>query len=52
MYGLIYLLKCKINEKVYIGQTTKSLSYRVNGHVQDAKQCIKNIPVDRAIKKC
>lgn len=32
MYGIIYKATNKINDNIYIGQTTQKLSYRVNNH--------------------
>lgn len=34
---LIYKITNKLNEKVYIGQTTKTLDHRKKGHIQAAK---------------
>ncbi len=35
--GLVYLIRCKINNKVYIGQTINSLRSRWNGHTSSAR---------------
>ena len=36
-FGLIYCAKNKINGKVYVGQTTKSLAYRKGSHLRAAR---------------
>ncbi len=43
---LIYLIKNKINEKEYVGQTRRSLLHRWRQHCQRTQQ-----PVDQAIQK-
>ena len=35
MFGYIYLIKNKINNKVYIGQTVRNLRKRINEHKAD-----------------
>jgi len=42
---IIYKLKNKINDKIYIGQTIKKLSERISGHIKS------NSPIGRAIRK-
>lgn len=39
---LIYKITNKLNGKVYIGQTTKTLDIRRNGHIQAAKKWSKS----------
>ena len=34
--GFIYIIKNKINDKVYIGQTTNTVQYRFNQHLMNA----------------
>lgn len=50
MYGLIYKIVNIKNEKIYFGQTTKSLEIRMKMHFKDAKRP-KNKGIDGAIKK-
>ncbi len=38
--GWIYVIKNKINNKIYIGQTTKILKERFRIHIQDSKKII------------
>ena len=49
-YGVIYMIKCHITKKCYIGQTTRDLSSRINEHL-----CFKKVPkclhLENAIKK-
>jgi len=47
MIGLIYIIKNKINNKVYVGQTWRSLQERFSQHKRDGK-CLK---LHRAFKK-
>jgi len=42
---IIYKLKNKINDKIYIGQTIKKLSERISGYIKS------NSPIGRAIRK-
>ena len=35
-YGYIYKIVCKVNGKVYIGQTTRLISHRWTSHCYDA----------------
>jgi group I intron endonuclease len=37
-YGIIYRVINKINGKIYIGQTTKTLKYRAKRHLESAKR--------------
>lgn len=37
MYGIIYRAICKVNGKVYIGLTTKTLTKRIKGHIKASK---------------
>lgn len=37
-FGLIYMLVNKINSKIYIGQTTTSIEYRLRKHKQNSKR--------------
>lgn len=41
-YGIIYLFRNKINEKVYIGQTTKDIAIRTQEHLVRAHTYKKN----------
>lgn len=47
--GIIYIIKNRINDKVYVGQTTQSLQERYNKHLSDAKY--KNTHLYRAMRK-
>jgi group I intron endonuclease len=48
MNGIIYNIKNKINNKIYIGQTTRSFETRINEHINYPSNCS---IVDRAIQK-
>lgn len=48
---VIYMVKNKINGKVYIGQTTKSLDKRISGHLKESKNDKNDRPFLNAIKK-
>lgn len=48
--GVIYCAKCKISNKIYIGQTTQKLKYRINDHIYMANNGSK-LPFHRAIRK-
>lgn len=50
-FGVIYKATNKINGKIYIGQTTRSLRRRKQGHIQDTKNNRDNSIFHRAIKK-
>ena len=45
---LIYKIENKLNGKIYVGQTRRTLEERMNEH---KKECCKNCYIDRAIKK-
>lgn len=52
MTGYIYKIYNDINDKIYIGQTTKTLDQRLKGHFSDAnKDTTKTRPLLSAIKK-
>lgn len=48
---VIYIVKNKINGKIYIGQTTKSLDKRISGHLKESKNDKSDRPFLNAIKK-
>lgn len=52
MYGFIYKITCLKNNKLYIGQTTKTIEWRFEKHLYDAEKS-KNprLHFQRAIKK-
>lgn len=50
MYGVIYKATNLINNKIYIGQTTKSLDVRISKHLMDAKYYNK-VMFHRALNK-
>ena len=47
---IVYLIKNIINNKVYVGQTIKSLAQRMHGHIADSRRG-KNTKMARAFKK-
>ena len=50
--GYIYKITNKINQKIYIGQTAKTIEERFQEHIIDAKkQDIKNRPLYKAFNK-
>lgn len=52
MYGVIYKITCKVNNKVYIGQTIRPLAERYERHFNDAYECKHpGIHFQRAIRK-
>lgn len=52
-YGYVYKIVCKVNGKLYIGQTIRSISERWRSHCNDAKKRrdIYKLPISRAIYK-
>lgn len=51
LYGIIYLITNKVNDKKYIGQTTTSLKNRWLEHIYDAKTKRTNMPIHHAMNK-
>lgn len=53
MVGIIYKITCKVNGKVYIGQTTGTLEHRFEGHIKSAfsENNKLKIKFQRAIRK-
>jgi len=49
LYGIIYLLKNKLNGKCYVGQTIKTLEERIYRHKYKSDN--KKMPISSAIKK-
>lgn len=47
VFGVVYLIWCKVNGKRYVGQTVQPLQKRFNAHAK----CKKNMPISRAIRK-
>jgi group I intron endonuclease len=47
----IYKITCLINNKVYIGQTIKTLKYRFQNHIRDAVVYKTKTKIGRAIRK-
>lgn len=50
MYGQIYKITNNINNKLYVGQTTKNLEERLREHFQNADN-LKNFTLSNAIRK-
>lgn len=50
-YGVIYVIRNTINDKLYVGQTTKDLSRRWSTHLIKGERKRKPIAIDSAIKK-
>ncbi len=50
-YGIVYKATNKINGKIYIGQTVKSLDIRISGHITDALSKRDDIYFHKAIRK-
>lgn len=48
---IIYLIRNKINNKMYVGQTKRTLNERIAEHIYDADAGIKNYPLYRSIRK-
>jgi group I intron endonuclease len=49
-FVLIYLVRNRVNEKCYVGQTTATLEKRWRRHVSNSKTC-QNMPIASAIRK-
>jgi group I intron endonuclease len=49
--GYIYIIKNKINNKVYIGQTVTSINRRMTAHYTKAKNGVNLTGIDAAIRK-
>lgn len=49
-YGRIYIIKNKINNKVYVGQTTVSIKLRFQNHLSAARHG-KDYIIGKAIRK-
>lgn len=47
--GYIYKITCIINNKIYIGQTTKNINVRFNEHCRDSKKF--DYPLYRSMRK-
>lgn len=47
IYGVIYLVWCRVNGKRYVGQTVQPLEKRFNAHAS----CKKNMLISKAIRK-
>lgn len=45
MAGVVYVITCRLNGKVYVGQTTRPLAERINGHIHGT------LFVDKEIQK-
>lgn len=45
----IYCITCLVNNKKYVGYTSKSINERLRGHFYDSKRC--KYPLSRAICK-
>lgn len=50
-YGSIYVIENQINGKLYVGQTTSSLSQRWHSHACEARRGVALTPIYRAISK-
>ena len=50
-YGIIYKATNKLNDKVYIGQTTKSLDTRIKGHINHCKDITRKYHFTNALRK-
>lgn len=50
-YGRIYIIKNKINDKVYIGQTTQKLQERLNNHLKFSTLKTRNYKFYQAVKE-
>ena len=49
-FGRIYIIKNKVNNKVYVGQTTVSIKLRFQNHLSAAR-CGKDYVIGKAIRK-
>jgi hypothetical protein len=49
VYGVVYKLTNNINDKIYIGQTSKSIGLRISQHLYDSK--VISTPINKAIKE-
>lgn len=47
IFGVVYLVQCKVNGKRYVGQTIKTVEERFNEHAK----CKKNMLISKAIQK-
>ena len=50
-YGLIYLVRNIITDKVYIGKTTKALDKRKKRHIYESKNNLTTMPFHKALNK-
>lgn len=50
IYGYIYLIRNRVNGKVYIGQTTKTVAERWHGHIDQSKHRARTY-IHKAIRK-
>ena len=50
-YGYIYKIVCKINNKIYIGQTIRTIKERWSSHKHDAKGKKTDMVISKAIRK-
>jgi len=49
--GIIYLIKNKINNKCYVGQTIRKLQYRINEHISESIRHRDEYLIHKAIRK-
>ena len=49
--GYIYKITCKLNSKIYVGQTIQTIDKRIIEHLSDTKLKSDNSPLHRAIRK-
>jgi len=49
--GIVYIIKNRVNEKVYIGQTLSSLSERWNAHIRRSRDISKKYKIYNAMRK-
>ena len=50
-FGVIYKAVCKVNNKIYIGQTIKSLAIRKGQHIHGAFKLNKRNKFSNALRK-